>query len=100
MTKRKNTMYVSPSMNALCDALPITKAAAVVLAIHNAWKEPDVLAYALRLRLGRPVEEKSLRISYSVDGRTEGKLKNLMDMTGLSGEETVRLAMEAYIHHL
>lgn len=98
--KKKNTVQLSEDMNRRFDSLPIPKAAAIVLSINQAWREPDTLALAFRFRLSQPQEEVGVKVSYTVDDKMQERLQKLMSMTKLSGEQVVRLAMEAYIHRL
>lgn len=82
------------------EKVPMTRSAAITQAVINAGRDPELLISAFRLRLSQPYEENDTEVTYSRDHRIEAIVKKLAEMTKLSGEQVVRLCMEAYIHRL
>lgn len=86
------------------DRLPINRSAALAMAVMNAGERPAVLAQAFERRLIHQRllvgENDTGQISASVDPVVVTTLQTLTEKTDLPIEQTLRLAMEAYLYKL
>jgi hypothetical protein len=82
--------------------LPISRSAAMSMAITQAHKNAQVVVEALRARLVNPPDDlafvrKTSKVTVSFDAKIVERLGHLSDVTQLPTEQALRLAMEAYI---
>ena len=98
--KRKAALSLPSSMLEKFDKIPMTRSGAISQALLNAGRDPALLSRAFQLRMSTDEEQNDARICYSRDTKHEQKIEKLSRLTRLSGEEVVRLCMEAYIYGL
>lgn len=98
--KQKAALSLPSSMVKKFDKLPMTRSGAISQALMNADRNHDLLSRAFQLRMSTDHEENDARICYSRDSKHDETIEKLSRMTRLSGEQVVRLCMEAYIYRL
>lgn len=82
------------------ELLPLSRSAAIGQAILAAGKRPELIPLALRERMSQTRSGNNVRVSYTRENRLDAMIKRLAEMTDLSGEQVVRLCMEAYLYKL
>lgn len=80
--------------------LPLTRSAAIGQSILAASRRPDLIPLALRLRMTQVRSGNNVRVSYTREQRLDAMIERLAQMTDLSGEQVIRLCMEAFVHKL
>lgn len=83
---------------AALELLPLNRSAAIGQAIIGGSHRPDLLPLALRIRMSKARSGNNVRISYSRELRMDDMIARLAQMTDLSGEQVIRLCIEAFIH--
>lgn len=96
----QHKVTVSTEVLELFEALPLSRSAAIGLSILQAGRKPDLLHMALRRRMSETRSGNNVRVSYTREPRLEAIIDKLAEITALSGEDVIRLCMEAYIHKL
>lgn len=98
--KRHHSLTIATDTLEALDRLPIARSKAISQALAKAGEEPDLLVHALRLRLSQPPVSEMTKVTYSRDDKLGVVIEKLAEMSKLSGEQVVRLSVEAYIHRL
>ena len=102
-TKKCHKVTVSQEVLDMFEKLPISRSAAIVASINLVARKPDLLHIALHHRMSEVTEVRSgnnVRVSYTREAKIEPMIDTLAQMTDLSGEQVIRLCMEAYIYKL
>lgn len=101
MSKRTNRVaHLDADIHALLTAQKLSIATIASLAIDSAYKNPENLGQALSLRLKRKkVVTEVKRTTISGVDDTFSKATELGEQSGLSMEQVLRLAIEAWLIH-
>lgn len=103
--KSPRTYNVTEHLVQAYDSLPISRSAAMTMAVAEAYKKPELLEKALGRRIKKPESDllgarKTTRVGVSFSPAIVEQLGHLALVTQLPIEHALRLAMEAYIHKL
>lgn len=98
--KKLAQLDVTSELVEMFEQVPMSRSAAIVQALLNAEREPELLVKAFRQRLVTSRQENSVRIAYSRDQKLDKTVEKLCEMTRLPETQVVRLCMEPYIHRL
>lgn len=99
-TKKAHKVTVSQEVLDMFEKLPISRSAAIVASINLVARKPDLLHIALRHRMTEVRSGNNVRVSYTREAKIEPMIDTLANMTDMSGEQVIRLCMEAYIYKL
>lgn len=97
---KQHKVTVSNEVLELFEGLPLSRSAAIGMSILAVSRKPDLLHVALRHRMTQERTGNNVRVSYTREPRLEAMIDRLAEMTDLSGEQVIRLCMEAYIYRL
>lgn len=98
--KKNHTVALTTSIIEQCKDLPLTRSAAIAQSLMNAVREPELLILALRHRMSSLGKEGTEKVSYTRDTKLDEALETLMNLTEMSGEQVIRLSLEAYVYRL
>jgi hypothetical protein len=96
---QKQITYLRLS-TAIADAMktaPISGTQLINTTIREISQDPTAIGKALNKRLDRTLSEVDKKTTYNLDIDVASTVSALSDRFGISGEELIRLAIEAYL---
>jgi hypothetical protein len=98
--RKAATISLSAKIHEKLEAMPAGISESIRRSVHQANKDPELLASAFKLRLSMPPYEDIKQVGYRADEKFRTAAAELSGMTKLPVEQVVRLCIEAYVYRL
>ena len=97
LMKKPYTNSIPASLAAAIKGIGKSRAELIRTAVVNAEKDPSLLVKAFGRRLQCPTDPEMVEVTYGRDPAMDRGIKKLADMTKLSGQQVLRLCLEAQV---